>query len=144
MENLAQLLDKLLDTLNALGTTIAQEHALLCANSLAGVALQRVTDVKSQLLATVSHLEKQRLSAEQPYGLQAPYEHHPHLAASWQRVQQLSQQLREQNLHNGLLLKHHIEHNAQALAVLAKQGQALYGPDGQARSGSLLGRKIGV
>lgn len=144
MENLAQLLDKLLETLNALGTVLAQEHTLLCADLPDGVALQRVTDTKSQLLATVNYLEKQRVSVEQPYGLQAPYERNPQFAAYWQRVQQLGQQLREQNQHNGLLLKHHIDHNAQALAVLGKQNKALYGPDGQARSGSLLGRKIGV
>ncbi|MHA7846401.1 flagella synthesis protein FlgN [Serratia sp. D1N4] len=144
MEDLIQLLDKLLVTLNALGTTIAQEHALLCSNTLAGVALQRVTDSKSQLLATVSYLEKQRLAVEQPHGLRAPYTHHAHLAAHWQRVQQLGQQLREQNQHNGLLIKQHIDHNAQALAVLSKQNSSLYGPDGQACASSLLGRKIGV
>ncbi|KFK93487.1 MULTISPECIES: flagella synthesis protein FlgN [unclassified Serratia (in: enterobacteria)] len=139
MEDLPQLLDKLLETLHALGTVLAQEHALLCADTLAGVALQPVTDIKSQLLVTINELEKQRLAAEQLHGLQAPYAHHPHLAACWENVQQLGQQLREQNQHNGLLLKQHIEHNAQALAVLSQQHSPLYGPDGQARSGNLPG-----
>ncbi|VTR59685.1 flagella synthesis chaperone protein FlgN [Serratia fonticola] len=57
MENLAQLLDKLLDTLQALGTVQTEEHTLLCSKTLAGVALQRVTDAKSQLLATVNYLD---------------------------------------------------------------------------------------
>lgn len=144
MENLAQRLDKLLDTLQALGTVQTEEHALLCSNTLVGVALQRVTDTKSQLLATVNFLDQQRLELERLQHCQAPYEHNPSLAARWQQVQQLSLQLREQNNHNGMLLNHHIDHNTQALAVLNKQNKSLYGPDGQSRAGSLLGRKIGV
>lgn len=146
MENLAQLLDKLLETLNALGRVQAEEHTLLSASPLAGVALPRVTDAKSQVLATVNYLEKQRLEVEKNHHCQAPYDDQPHLSARWQQVQQLGQQLREQNNQNGMLLNHHIEHNTQALAVLHKhkQNKSLYGPDGQSRAGSLLGRKIGV
>lgn len=144
MENLAHLLDKLLETLNALGVAQAEEHSLLCSATLPGVALQRVTDTKSQLLATVNYLEQQRLVLEQAHHCQAPYDSHPHLAVRWQQVQNLGQQLRKQNNHNGMLLNHHIEHNQQALAVLNKQNKSLYGPDGQSRAGSLLGRKFGV
>ena len=61
MENLAQLLDKLLETLQALNGVLEEEHDLLCSGQLPGVALQRVTDAKSQLLATVAYLEQQRL-----------------------------------------------------------------------------------
>ncbi|CAM4048980.1 flagella synthesis protein FlgN [Serratia silvae] len=144
MENLTQLLDKLLETLQALGTVQTEEHALLCSKTLAGVALQRVTETKSQLLATVNYLDQQRLEMERLQHCQAPYESLPPLATRWQQVQQLSLQLREQNNHNGMLLNHHIEHNTQALAILNKQNKSLYGPDGQSRAGSLLGRKIGV
>lgn len=66
------------------------------------------------------------------------------LADRWQRVQLLSQTLREKNQHNGLLLNQQIDHNAQALAILSKNNKSLYGPDGQSHAGSLLGRKIGV
>ncbi|AGB82997.1 flagellar biosynthesis/type III secretory pathway chaperone [Serratia sp. FGI94] len=143
MESLTLQLDKLLATLGELESTLAEEHALLCASRLPGPALQRVTDNKNQLLATVSHQEQQRQQLESR-DLKAPYASHDALAARWRQVQQLSQQLREQNQHNGLLLGRHIEHNAQALAVLNKQNKTLYGPDGQSRGGSLLGRKIGV
>lgn len=64
MENLAQLLDKLLETLRALNGVLEEEHDLLCSGQLPGVALQRVTDAKSQLLATVAYLEQQRLGQE--------------------------------------------------------------------------------
>lgn len=144
MESLAQLIDKLLETLNALSTVLTEEHHLLCSGQLPGVALQRATDAKSQLLATVNYLEQQRLNLERAQGQQAPYSAHPRLADGWQRVQTLSQQLREKNQHNGMLLNQQIDHNAQALAILSKQNKSLYGPDGQSCNASLLGRKIGV
>lgn len=68
MEKLAQLLDKLLETLQALNGVLEEEHDLLCSGQLPGVALQRVTDAKSQLLATVAYLEQQRLGQEKPAG----------------------------------------------------------------------------
>lgn len=80
---------------------------------------------------------------EKPAG-NAPYANHAPLADRWQRVQLLSQTLREKNQHNGLLLNQQIDHNAQALAILSKNNKSLYGPDGQSHAGSLLGRKIGV
>ncbi|VVA46293.1 FlgN protein [Serratia ficaria] len=144
MENLAKLLDKLLETLQALDTVLAEEHHLLCSGQLPGVALQRATDAKSQLLATVAYLEQQRLGAENAHRQRAPYADQPPLADRWQRVQQLSQTLREKNQHNGMLLNQQIDHNAQALAILSKNSKSLYGPDGQSCGNSLLGRKIGV
>lgn len=72
MENLAQLLDKLLETLQALNGVLEEEHDLLCSGQLPGVALQRVTDAKSQLLATVAYLEQQRLGEEKACGQRAP------------------------------------------------------------------------
>lgn len=74
-------------------------------------------------------------------GQRAPYANHAPLADRWQRVQLLSQTLREKNQHNGLLLNQQIDHNAQALAILSKNNKSLYGPDGQSHAGSLLGRK---
>ncbi|MGQ6007751.1 flagella synthesis protein FlgN [Serratia sp. TSA_105.2] len=144
MENLAQLLDKLLETLQALNGVLEEEHDLLCSGQLPGVALQRVTDAKSQLLATVAYLEQQRLGQEEACGQRAPYSSHASLADRWQRIQLLSQTLREKNQHNGLLLNQQIDHNVQALAILSKNNKSLYGPDGQSHAGSLLGRKIGV
>ena len=47
MENPAQLLDKLLETLQALNGVLEEEHDLLCSGQLPGVALQRVTDAKA-------------------------------------------------------------------------------------------------
>lgn len=82
MEKLAQLLDKLLETLQALNGVLEEEHDLLCSGQLPGVALQRVTDAKSQLLATVAYLEQQRLEQEKTCGQRAPYASH----APWPTV----------------------------------------------------------
>ncbi|AHG22040.1 flagellar biosynthesis protein FlgN [Chania multitudinisentens RB-25] len=144
MENLAQLLDKLLETLGALATVLAEEQVLLCSHPLASVALQRVTDTKNQLLNTISWLEKQRAALEHSHHFLAPYPQQPSLASRWQQIQQQALQLREQNQHNGLLLNHHLAHNTQALSILHQQPPSLYGPDGHSCTHHLLGRKIRI
>ena len=140
MDRLRTLLDKLAETLRALDDVLAQEQQLLCADELPGVALQRVTDSKSQLLATVAWLEQQRPALEANLALRAPYQGHESFSERWRQIQSL----REKNQHNGLLLNQQIAHNQQALAILSKNNKSLYGPDGQSRAASLLGRKIGV
>jgi flagella synthesis protein FlgN len=144
MDKLRTLLDKLAETLRALESVLAEEHQLLCSDSLPGVALQRVTDTKSQLLATVTYLEQQRPALEANLALRAPYDAEVSLGERWRQIQQLSQRLRDKNQHNGLLLNQQIAHNQQALAILSRNNKSLYGPDGQSRASSLLGRKIGV
>ncbi|MDF7679651.1 flagellar export chaperone FlgN [Enterobacteriaceae bacterium ESL0689] len=144
MKKLAQLLDKLLETLLTLDNVLDEEYHLLCSGRLPGVALQRVTENKNQQLATVAWLEQQRPAAEQAIGHQAPYAGQTMLADRWQQVQKLTRVLREKNQHNGMLLNQQIDHNDKALAILNKNNKSLYGPDGQSRTGSLLGRKIGV
>ncbi len=144
MDRLRTLLDKLAETLRTLEDVLVEEHQLLCSDQLPGVALQRVTDSKSQLLATVAWLEQQRPALEASLALRAPYLSHENLSERWRQIQQLSHSLREKNQHNGLLLNQQIAHNQQALAILSKNNKSLYGPDGQSRAGSLLGRKIGV
>ncbi|HHT2830465.1 flagella synthesis protein FlgN [Klebsiella aerogenes] len=144
MDRLRTLLDKLAETLRTLDDVLAQEQQLLCADELPGVALQRITDSKSQLLATVAWLEQQRPALEANLALRAPYPGNESFGERWRQIQQLSQSLREKNQHNGLLLNQQIAHNQQALAILSKNNKSLYGPDGQSRTASLLGRKIGV
>jgi len=142
MKNLAQLLDKLLEALQGLDKSLVEEHNLLCSSQLPVVDLQRITDAKSQLLAIVGYLEQHRHGLENTLGCQAPYDELPQLAQRWRQVQQLSQRLREKNQHNGALVNQQIDHNALAQAILNKNNQPLYGPDGQSRGSNLLGRKI--
>ncbi|WP_145513201.1 flagella synthesis protein FlgN [Yersinia massiliensis] len=145
VERLQINLDQQLELLESLTAVVAQEQQLLCAGRIQGIVLQGVTEQKSSILATLAYLDKTRLTAEADVKAHAPYPRHPALAAKWQRMLQLAEGLQYSNLHNGLLLQQHIEHNTQALAVLnTRHGQSLYGPDGQAKGASLLGRKIGV
>lgn len=145
VERLQVNLDQQLELLESLTTVVAQEQQLLCAGRIQGIVLQGVTEQKSSILATLAYLDQIRLTAESDVKVQAPYHRHPALAERWQRMLQLAEGLQYSNLHNGLLLQQHIEHNTQALTILNTcHGKSLYGPDGQAKGASLLGRKIGV
>lgn len=49
------------------------------------------------------------------------------------------------NQHNGMLLNQHLTRNQGALDTLkSRHGQSLYGPDGQAQSGMITGRKLSI
>ena len=143
MENLAQLLDKLLETLQALNGVLEEEHDLLCSGQLPGVALQRVTDAKANCWRR-SPTSSNNAWGGKPAGNAPPTPTMRPWPIAGSAFKLLSQTLREKNQHNGLLLNQQIDHNAQALAILSKNNKSLYGPDGQSHAGSLLGRKIGV
>ncbi|EKN6104882.1 flagellar biosynthesis protein FlgN [Yersinia enterocolitica] len=145
VERLQTNLDQQLELLESLKTVVAQEQQLLCFGRIQGIVLQGVTEQKSSILATLAYLDQTRLTTEKSINIQAPYSSVTALAERWQRILELAEGLRYGNLHNGLLLQQHIEHNTQALAVLnTRHGQSLYGPDGHSKGASLLGRKIGI
>ncbi|EKN3434144.1 flagellar export chaperone FlgN [Yersinia enterocolitica] len=145
VERLQTNLGQQLELLESLKTVVAQEQQLLCSGRIQGIVLQGVTEQKSSILATLAYLDQTRLTTEKNINIQAPYSNVPALTERWQRILELAESLRYSNLHNGLLLQQHIEHNTQALAVLnTRHGQSLYGPDGHAKGASLLGRKIGI
>ncbi|CCO67672.1 TPA: flagellar export chaperone FlgN [Yersinia enterocolitica] len=145
VERLQTNLGQQLELLESLKTVVAQEQQLLCSGRIQGIVLQGVTEQKSSILATLAYLDQTRLTTEKNINIQAPYSNVPALAERWQRILELAESLRYSNLHNGLLLQQHIEHNTQALAVLnTRHAQSLYGPDGHAKGASLLGRKIGI
>ena len=101
------------------------ERLLLCEGSLSGSHLQRVTEEKSSLLATLAWLEQQRLLAWSAADSAAQ--------AQWQTIQAQTQTLREMNQHNGWLLEQQMAFNQQALALLKPHQEAgLYGKDGLA------------
>ena len=101
------------------------ERLLLCEGSLSGSHLQRVTEEKSSLLATLGWLEQQRLLAWSGADSAAQ--------AQWQTIRAQTQTLREMNQHNGWLLEQQMAFNQQALALLKPHQEAgLYGKDGLA------------
>ncbi|EMD1657525.1 flagellar export chaperone FlgN [Pluralibacter gergoviae] len=127
MASLSKLLAQIADGLNALRAVMESERLLLCEGSLSGSHLQRVTEEKSSLLATLGWLEQQRLLAwsAADSAAQAQWQ--------WQTIQAQTQTLREMNQHNGWLLEQQMAFNQQALALLKPHQEAgLYGKDGLA------------
>lgn len=106
------------------------EQQQLSAGQINGSALQRVTEDKSSLLATLDYLETLRLAE-----LKATSVRPTDLDVKWQTIQQQIQRLSDINQHNGWLLESQREHTEQALAILKPhQAPDFYGADGQAKS----------
>ncbi|MDK1234347.1 flagella biosynthesis chaperone FlgN [Cronobacter turicensis] len=141
MSRLSELLDQMTTVLNSLKSVMDAEQQQLSAGSLNSSALQRITEEKSSLLATLDYLEQQRRS-EQNTHRDAP----PDMAQRWQTITHKTLHLRDLNQHNGWLLEGQMTRNAQALAVLKPlQEPALYGANGQtAASMHRGGKKIAI
>ena len=125
MASLNELLAQIADGLSTLRAVMESERLLLCEGSVSGSHLQRVTEEKSSLLATLGWLEQQRLQAWSAADSAAQ--------AQWQTIRAQTQALSEMNQHNGWLLEQQMAFNQQALAVLKPHQEAgLYGKDGLA------------
>ncbi|MBS0854309.1 flagella biosynthesis chaperone FlgN [Enterobacter sp. JGM127] len=127
MSRLSEILDQMTVILNDLKTVMDAEQQQLSAGYISGSALQRITEDKSSLLATLDYLEQQR-RAEQVSQRSA----NDDFAERWQTITEKTQQLRDLNQHNGWLLEGQITRNQQALEVLKPhQEPGLYGANGQ-------------
>ncbi|CCJ83879.1 flagella biosynthesis chaperone FlgN [Cronobacter dublinensis] len=137
MSRLSEVLDQMTTVLNSLKSVMDAEQHQLSAGSLNGSALQRITEEKSSLLATLDYLEQQRRSEQNSQrGAQ------PEMAERWQTITQKTLHLRDMNLHNGWLLEGQMARNQQALAVLKPhQEPALYGANGQTSASMHRGGK---
>lgn len=135
MDKLHNALDKMLEVLSSLAEVMDAEQVQLSAGQVNSSLLQRITEDKSSLLATLSFVEQMRRDAENAIGLYEPYSHQAELARRWATIQSRTVKLRDTNTHNGMLLNHQIKHNEQALQLLKPyQSQKFYGPDGHAIS----------
>jgi len=142
MQKLLTALDKMLEVLNSLADVMTAEQQQLSGGQINSSLLQRITEDKSSLLATLNFIEQMRRDAEKEAGLHAPYSLNPDMARRWAAIQEQTVKLRDTNLHNGLLLNHQISFTGQALEVLKPhQTQKFYGPDGQATTSSFISRK---
>lgn len=140
MSRLPEILDQMTDTLNVLKDVMDAEQQQLSVGSVNGSALQRITEQKSSLLATLDYLESQR-RLEQDTQRSA----NDDVTQRWHNITEKTVQLRELNQHNGWLLEGQIAHNQQALQVLKPhQEPGLYGADGQASSASRGGKKFSI
>lgn len=137
MSRLSEILDQMTAILNSLKEVMDAEQLQLSAGSINGSALQRITEDKSSLLATLDYLEQQRRSEQN-----ATRGANDDVAGRWLTITEKSQHLRELNQQNGWLLENQIELNQQALQVLKPfQETGLYGADGQAASALRGGSK---
>lgn len=141
MNNLLNSLEKMLEVLTSLHHTLDAEQEQLAAGQINSSLLQRITEDKSALLATLNFIEQMRREAEEPLGLSAPYSGQSELAPRWSAVQQYILQLRDKNLHNGLLLNQQMTWTEQALNVLRPlESQQFYGPDGRTNNAAFSNR----
>lgn len=142
MDKLQNALDKMLEVLSSLADVMNAEQEQLSAGQVNSSLLQRITEDKSSLLATLNFLEEMRRDAEKASGMHVPYSQHPPLARRWSSIQEQTVKLRDTNLHNGMLLNHQISHNEHALQVLKPYlSQKFYGPDGHAINNASVSRK---
>lgn len=140
MNRLSDILDQMTVILSALKDVMDAEQKQLSVGQINGSALQRITEEKSSLLATLDYLEQQRRAAQK-----AQHSASDEIADRWQIITQKTQHLRDLNQHNGWLLEGQIAHNQQVLEILKPhQEPALYGANGQTASSLRGGKKISI
>ena len=137
MSRLSEILDQMTVVLNDLKTVMDAEQQHLSSGQINGSALQRITEDKSSLLATLDYLEKQRRAEQDP-----KRSANDDIVERWQTITEKTQHLRHLNQHNGWLLEGQIERNQQALEVLKPHKEpGLYGADGQTSTARVTGGK---
>ncbi|TNV21961.1 flagella biosynthesis chaperone FlgN [Buttiauxella sp. B2] len=140
MSRLLEVMDQMTVVLNSLKEVMDAEQQQLSAGHVNGSALQRITEDKSSLLATLDYLEQLRRAAQNAENTGST-----DISQRWQAITQKTQHLRDINQHNGWLLEDQLARNEQALAVLKPhQEPNLYGADGQATTVSRGGKKITI
>lgn len=128
LSSLSAVVDKMSEAINALTQVLQAEHQQLSAETVNGSFLQRITEQKSSLLATLEYLEQQR----QHYLAIAPDQQ---AIQRWQQLLEPLQRLSDMNQHNGWLLDGQRAHITQSLSLLQPhQGHDLYGADGYTTS----------
>lgn len=138
MTRLAEILDQMSAVLNDLKTVMEQELQHLSMGQINGSQLQRITEQKSSLLATLDYLEQLRRQIPDAANSND-------IAQCWQEITVKTQQLRQLNQHNGWLLEGQIERNQQALEMLKPhQEPTLYGVNGQTSTPHRGGKKISI
>lgn len=139
MSRLSEVLDQMTVVLTSLKEVMDAEQQQLSAGYVNGSALQRITEEKSSLLATLDYLEQQR-RLQQASANDADAD-----AQRWQTITQKTRHLRDLNQHNGWLLEGQLARNSQALAILKPhQEPGLYCANGQTASAQRSGKKISI
>ncbi|MDQ1213477.1 flagella synthesis protein FlgN [Pantoea anthophila] len=135
MNDLRIILIKLQTSLEELKPVLAEELNQLNQLQLNPVTLQRLSDNKSRLLATISFFEEQRKAKESELGIIAPY-HQPLLTSLWESVLAIARQNRELNMAISPLLDLQMQKALTLKNVVKKVSNtvALYSADGTSQS----------
>lgn len=135
----------LTDEINAmseLASLLKKEQLALANNDID--ALDKTTSSKTELLRTIAELEKIRTNKVaalgfngKPDGMHKYFAHNPVETKTcsdlWEKLLRISEQAKEDNRTNGLLINRRLSQNQAALNVLGRGSSsgALYGPTGQ-------------
>lgn len=136
-----QCLQEEIAAMAALSALLKKEQSALVDGDVA--LLNETTLHKGKIVGSISELEKKRLSrlselgfsADQA-GMQAYLQQATvvsGVAGDWEHLLQLSEQAKEDNRTNGILINRQLARNQAALGVLQQNNPAgsLYGPNGQ-------------
>lgn len=138
MAALSVIIDQMAQALSELKQVLQAEHQQLLAEEINGSLLQRITEEKTSLLATLDYLEQQRKAA-------AITDHDSQNLQHWHALEQPLQQLRDLNQHNGWLLEGQIERNSRLLEIFRPHLENnLYGADGHTAAAVRHGKKISI
>jgi len=128
---LSVVLNSLYQVLASLGHVMDIEQQQLMDATPDSRRLMSLSEDKQALLTTLGFVEQQRCESESALAVTPPYIDQPPLAALWQRIAPMAQQLAEQNQHTALMLNQQLAWTEQVLDILHPlQAQQLYGPDG--------------
>ncbi len=131
LTKLTTTLSSLLQVLTSLRIIMAEEQIQLMSAQPESLRLASLSEDKQSLLVTLEFIDKLRHQQEQECHCFAPYPVATELAAYWQQIMALSQQLSNANQHTALLLNQQLAWTQKVLAVLAPlEAQKFYGPDG--------------
>lgn len=127
------------------------ERQALNENSVDGRLLQALASKKQQLLDDIQRMDSQRQHAQRRLGYAPGPQGAARAAADagcpehWQKLLDLSTRVSLLNRLNGETIRLRMSHNQRILNFLHEASErGLYGPDGQARRGSVAGIRSSV
>nr|WP_315466935.1 flagellar protein FlgN [uncultured Undibacterium sp.] len=151
---LQEIMDLEIHAMQSLIQILEQEQLVLVNNE--AEKLESITPIKSQLLAKLVELEKNRASTlsqlgvnNDAAGIQELFSDsriNSQLKESWHQLLKVSADAQEQNRTNGLLINRQLNKNQATLNVLqsgnSHQAGSMYGADGQSKLKPSTGRGI--
>ncbi len=142
--SLAKHLERQCACLQAFIQLLESESQLLAAGSIDGPQLTELASRKQPLLNSLESLELQRQHAQRRLGYADGHAGAERAAtdagclATWQQLLEQAGRAQQLNQLNGETIRTRLAHNQRMLNFLHEAaGKGLYGPDGQARRGSL-------